>query len=124
MAIAPYERLEAWKVSHQLALAVYRASKAFPKEETYGLTAQTRRAALSAPTNIVEGSARRGAPEFRRYLDIARSSLIELGYLLRFARDALMLPGHQYHELSNLVNRASFLTWRLYQSVAHRPPRP
>src|SRR5437016_5142474 len=83
----PFERLEAWKVSHELALAVYRATESFPRQELYGLTSQARRAALSIPTNVVEGSAKRGPAEFRRFLDISLGSLAELAYLLIFARD-------------------------------------
>ena len=80
----PYERFDSWKLSHKLALAIYRVSEQWPINERYGLTAQIRRAALSAPTNIAEGSAKRGAREFRRYLDIALGSLSEVSYLLRF----------------------------------------
>src|SRR5256885_12471714 len=64
----PYEELHAWRECHELALAVYRATKDFPTEEQYGLTSQTRRAAFSAAVNIVEGSARRSRKEFRRFL--------------------------------------------------------
>ena len=78
--MAPYERLHAWRECHALALAVYRATKGFPAEERYGLTSQMRRAGFSAAVNIVEGSARRGPREFRRFLDIALSSLTEVGY--------------------------------------------
>src|SRR5207247_4194408 len=61
-----FEELEAWKRSHELALAVYQATKTFPKAELYGLTSQTRRAAFSVPANLVEGLARRGIKELRR----------------------------------------------------------
>src|SRR5438477_12963913 len=82
--MAPYERLHAWRECHALALAVYRATKGFPAEERYGLTSQMRRAGFSAAVNIVEVSARRGPREFRRVLDIALSSLTEVGSALRF----------------------------------------
>ena len=58
-----------------------------PQAERFGLTIQVRRAALSVPTNIAEGAAKRGSREFRRFLDIALGSLAELSYLLRFSRD-------------------------------------
>ena len=80
----PYERFNAWKMSHQLALKVYAISENWPNEEKYGLTAQIRRAALSTATNIAEGSAKRGPRELRRYLDISLGSLSEVSYLLRF----------------------------------------
>jgi hypothetical protein len=66
----PYEKLLAWKVAHQLALETYTITENWPRNELYGLTAQTRRAALSIPTNIAEGVAKSGPREFRRYLDI------------------------------------------------------
>ncbi len=116
--MTPYERLEAWKVCHELVLAVYRATESFPKHELYGLTSQTRRAAVSAPANIAEGSAKRGPKEFRRHIDIARGSLSELEYLLWLARDLALLPQQAYEKLRELCNRAGFLTWRLYQSIA------
>lgn len=83
----PYERFGAWKAAHQLALEVHRVTKAWPVEERYGLISQIRRAAYSVPVNIVEGRARFGAREFRRFLDIAWGSLAEVGYALRYARD-------------------------------------
>src|SRR5207248_8682002 len=81
--MAAYERFAAWRECHALALEVYRATRSFPKEELYGLTSQTRRAAFSAAANIVEGSAKHGALEYRRFLDISIGSLAELG--TRFA---------------------------------------
>ncbi len=90
-----YEKFEAWKVSHELALAVYHVTK-WPQSERYHLTSQTRRAALSIPTNIAEGSAKQGTREFRRYLDISLGSLSELSYLLRFAKDLGFLDQDGY----------------------------
>jgi len=114
---APYERLHAWRVSHELALAVYRVTKLFPPDERYGLTSQTRRAAFSAAVNIVEGSSRRSAKEFRRFLDISLSSLTEVGYALRFSREAGLLGDEDWSTLNDLQSRARFLTWQLYKSI-------
>ena len=114
----PYERLHAWRECHELALAVYDATKRFPSDERYGLVSQTRRAAFSAAVNIVEGSARRSRREFRRFLDIALSSLSEVGYALRFSREAGLLPEEHWLSLSDRQNRARFLTWQLYRSLA------
>jgi four helix bundle protein len=110
----PYERFDAWKATHQLALEVYTITSQWPKSERYELTSQVRRAALSAPTNIAEGAAKRGAREFRRYLDISLGSLSELSYLLRFGRDLGLLDDEVYEKLDQLRNRAGTLTWRLY----------
>ena len=70
--------MEVWQRADALALEVYRATQDFPREELYGITAQLRRAALSVPTNIVEGYARRGDKELARFIDIALGSLAEL----------------------------------------------
>jgi four helix bundle protein len=115
--MVPYERFSAWKVAHQLALEVYSATESWPVREKYGLTAQVRRAALSAPTNIAEGSAKRGRRELRRYLDIALGSLSEVSYLLRFSRDRGILDDLGFIKLDELRNRAGQLTWRLYESM-------
>jgi four helix bundle protein len=119
----PYERFEAWKIAHQLALEIYRITAQWPAAERYQLTAQTRRAALSVPTNIAEGAAKRGPREFRRYLDIARGSLSELSYLLPFSRDLGVLDEQTFQDLSQLRNQAGKLTWGLYASrPSARPP--
>lgn len=118
--VAPYEKLVAWRECHQLALAVYSATKSFPADERYGLTSQTRRAAFSAAANIVEGSSRRTAREFHRFLDIALSSLSEVGYALRFAHEAGLLADADWQPLNDRQNRARFLTWRLYQAIKKR----
>ena len=83
----PYERFQAWRSCHELAIATYRLTRDFPKHELYGITSQMRRAAFSAAANIAEGSAKRGCTEFRRYLDIALGSLSELRYSALLARD-------------------------------------
>jgi four helix bundle protein len=116
--MAPYERFAAWRECHALALEVYRATRGFPREELYGLTSQARRAAFSAAANIVEGSARRGPAEFRRFLDISLGSLTELGYTLRISRELGHLTEERWAKLDDLHNRARFLTWGLYESVA------
>lgn len=82
----PYERLDAWRESHQFVILVYRATQNWPKIELYGLVSQTRRSAVSIPLNIAEGAARRGSREFRRFLDIALGSFSEVSYSLRLAK--------------------------------------
>lgn len=91
LCMAPYERFVAFRLCHQLALAIYQETAGFPKAELYGLTSQARRAAFSAPANIVEGSVRRGKAEFRRFLGIVLGSLAALGYTVRFAHEIGLL---------------------------------
>ena len=80
-------RLDAWKMSRQLVVAVYRLTRAFPKEELFGLTIQMRRAAISVPSNVAEGAARSGRREFAQFLNVARGSLSELETQLIIATD-------------------------------------
>jgi four helix bundle protein len=82
--IQNFRDLIVWQKSMALAKEVYRLSKAFPREERFGLTSQVRRAALSVPSNIAEGHARQGK-EFAHFLSIARGSLAEVETQLLFA---------------------------------------
>ena len=111
-----YERLEAWQLAHRLALAVYASTEPWPKSERYELTAQVRRAALSIPTNIAEGSTRFGPREFRRFLDIALGSPAELSYLLLFARDRKLLQHNEWKVLDAARDQVGKATWGLLQS--------
>jgi len=72
-----YKDLELWQVSMNFVSEVYTLTKSFPKEELYGLTSQIRRCAISIPSNIVEGSSRKGTKEFIQFLWIANGSLSE-----------------------------------------------
>ena len=82
-----FQELTVWQRSHALVLRVYRLAGQFPADERYGLTSQLRRATLSVPTNIAEGSKRRGRAEYARFLNIAEGSLAETEYLLIVCRD-------------------------------------
>ncbi len=74
----PHEDLKVWQDAMNLVEAVYTFSGAFPESERFGLTAQVRRAAVSVPSNIAEGAARRSTQEYLRFLSVARGSLAEL----------------------------------------------
>ena len=116
--MTPYERLQAWQVAHRMALSIYEVTDCWPAAERFGITIQLRRAALSVPTNIAEGAAKRGTREFRRFLDIALGSLAEVTYLLRFSMDRGLLAPDSWLELETLRNRAGQLTWQLYRSIS------
>ena len=77
-AIRSYRDLIVWQKSIELVDAVYRATANFPKNEIYALTSQLRRAAISVPSNIAEGHARKSTREFVNFLSIARGSLAEV----------------------------------------------
>jgi four helix bundle protein len=73
-----YKDLVAWQKAMDLVENVYRLTDNFPKQETYGLTIQIRRAAVSVPSNIAEGQAHHSNPDFCRFLRTSRGSLAEL----------------------------------------------
>ena len=82
-----FQDLVVWRKAHELVLGVYKLTNSFPKSETYGLTAQFRRAAVSVPANIAEGFKRRGKADKARFLNIAQASLEESRYYLILAKD-------------------------------------
>jgi four helix bundle protein len=73
-----HKQLEVWKKSMDLVVEVYQITKSFPDAEKFGLTSQMRRAAVSIPSNIAEGAARKGDKELLQFLYIAIGSLSEL----------------------------------------------
>lgn len=77
-----FRKLLVSQKAHQLVLQVYKHTEKFPRNETFGLTAQMRRAIVSVPANIAEGYAAGGKGQFGRYLDIAQGSLAEVEYYL------------------------------------------
>ncbi|MBS0457068.1 MAG: four helix bundle protein [Proteobacteria bacterium] len=81
----PHEELDVWREAMALVESIYACSSRFPDSERFGLTSQIRRSAVSIPSNIAEGAARRSTPELLRFLAIARGSLSELDTQLQIA---------------------------------------
>jgi four helix bundle protein len=75
-----HKKLKAFSLADEVVLMIYRITLDFPKEEMYGLTSQMRRAAISVPSNIVEGCARKTQPDYLRFLEMAFGSQRELNY--------------------------------------------
>ncbi len=104
-----HRKLRAFELADELVLKVYQLTQKFPKEEVYGLTSQMRRAAVSVPSNIVEGCAREGEVEYLRFLEIAfvsfRELLYQLGlaYRLGFCEKDLFLPADETCEETGKV---------------------
>jgi four helix bundle protein len=86
-----HRKLKAFHLADTLAVCIYRETINFPPEERYGLQSQLRRAAVSIPANIVEGSARRSDNDYVRLLEIALSSACEVDYLIELSRRLLFL---------------------------------
>ena len=82
-----FRDLKVWHKAHEFVLEIYRLTSAFPKNETFGLTQQMRRAAVSIPANIAEGFTRRGKNDKVRFMNYAEGSLEESRYYLILAHD-------------------------------------
>ena len=95
-----FKDLKVWEKAHQMTLAIYQASAKFPSEESFGLTSQIRRAAVSIPANISEGCGRDGEADFTRFLQIAMGSANELEYHLLLAHDLSYLGEPEYQCLA------------------------
>jgi len=113
-----YKDLKVWQKGDALALQVYKITRAFPRDEIYGLTSQLRRAALSVPTNIVEGYARKGDKELARFVNIALGSLAETEYLLDFSKRLGYIPEEDYKEIEALRSEVGKLLWSFYKKVS------
>jgi four helix bundle protein len=83
-----FERLSVWQSSRRLTGEIYAVTKAFPRDELFGLTGQLRRAAVSIAANIAEGSGRNSDADFAHFLEIAYGSAMEVASLLFVAADA------------------------------------
>jgi four helix bundle protein len=110
-----YRDLRVWQGARELTVAIYAATKRFPDDERFGLTAQARRAAISIASNVAEGHGRRTPAEFRHFLGMARGSRYELETQLQIATDLGFIPeaGH-----ASLLERTSTLSRMLNKLMA------
>lgn len=99
-----------------LAKMIYRLTANYPSDEKYGLISQLRRAAVSIPSNIAEGAARRSSNEFRNYLSIARGSLSELDTQLDLSLQLDFITEQSRSEVDALLTRIDKMLYALYQS--------
>lgn len=110
--------MKVWQKAHELTLAVYRATKGFPREELYGLTSQLRRAAASVPANLAEGCCRRTDADFRRFVGIAMGSASEVEYHLLLSRDLGFVPESQYGELCKDVQEVKRMLFAFHDRLS------
>ena len=87
MKTKSFKDLIVWQKAYRLVLEIYKITKTFPKSETYGLTQQMRRAAISIPSNIAEEYGRKHKAEYQQFLSIAYASLLELETLYLLSLD-------------------------------------
>lgn len=115
-----FRDLTVWQRSMQLTLAIYRLTQQFPREETYGLTSQIRRAAVSLPSNIAEGHGRLNTNEFRQFLGIARGSNFELQTQLEIARSLQMGDPRLLNEAEELSHEVGKMIYSILDSTSKK----
>jgi four helix bundle protein len=95
-----HRNLRAFELADDLVLAVYKATRAFPTDERFGLTSQLRRASVSIVANIVEGCARDTEKELLQFLNVAFGSTREVGYHINLATRLGYLPRNDSDSLN------------------------
>ncbi|MGC2273022.1 MAG: four helix bundle protein [Candidatus Sulfotelmatobacter sp.] len=117
-----YKDLIAWQKSMDLVSALYDTTESFPRRETYSLTDQMRRAAVSVPSNIAEGQAHYTDREFRYFLRRSRGSVAELETQVMIARQRNYLSESQASELLKLTDEVSRILSGLINSLGQQLP--
>ena len=117
-----HTKLRAFELADEVALFTYVETRNFPKDEMYGLTSQMRRAAVSVPSNIVEGCARESQAEFLRFLEIAFASLRELRYQFGLSRRLGYFDENRFIGCDSKLLETEKVLGSLIRSL-HRPNR-
>ena len=115
----PHKRLVAWQKCMDLVVLIYKITGRFPKEETYGLTAQMRRASVSGPSNIAEGAADRSTDQFRNFLRTAIGSLNALNTQLEIAFRIGYISG-DHDGAQKLLDECLAVTYGLKRSLDNK----
>ena len=121
MAVKHYRELEVWQRGMDLAAECYQVTRAFPKDELFGMTSQIRRSAASIPANIAEGQGRESTKEFLHFLSIARGSLMELETHLLLCQRVDLLTTQQLNPLLLSTDRISRMLSGLRKALENRP---
>lgn len=112
-----FRELTVWQKSMYLATCIYRLTQGFPREETYGLSSQLRRAAVSIPSNIAEGYGRSGIGEYKQFLWMARGSNFELQTQLEIAKTLKMGDPKLLQECESLSQEAGKMIYALLDKL-------
>jgi four helix bundle protein len=115
--VQSFRNLKVWERAHALTLDVYKSTKPFPREETYGLTSQMRRSAVSIGANIAEGTCRNGDADFARFLQMAAGSASELEYHLILAHERELFKTVEYQRLSDAAIEVKRMLASLMQKL-------
>ncbi len=109
--------MEVFKLSHSLALEIYRLTEKFPPEEKFSLCAQMRRSAYSIPMNIVEGASRSSKKEYKQFVSIARGSASEILYQLLLSKDLGYLNEEHYLSLKETYEHIAKMLTNLMKAL-------
>lgn len=112
-----FRTLKVWRKAHDLTLAVYRETRAFPQDERFGMTSQLRRAAASIGANIAEGCGRGSDGDFARFMQIAMGSASEVEYHLLLAHDLNMIPTDAYEPLTRQITEVKRMLTAFLQTL-------
>ncbi|MHB1036377.1 MAG: four helix bundle protein [Pirellulales bacterium] len=112
-----HRKLRAFELADNLVLSVYSATRTFPRDEQFGLTAQLRRAAISVASNIVEGCARQSQADYVRFLDMAFGSVREAEYQLSIAHRLGYLPDDVAQKLAQQASETAKVLAGLLRSL-------
>ena len=112
-----YRDLKVWSKAYALSLELYRLSRAFPREEIYGITSQLRRAAVSIGANLAEGCGRRTNAEMSRFVRIAMGSASELDHHLLLCRDLGFFQDEDYKRNSRNLTEVRRMLSALLDSI-------
>lgn len=112
-----YRKLRAFELADEFVIMVYRATSGFPTIEQFGLTSQIRRAAVSIPSNIVEGSARPTLSDYRRFLGIAYGSTQEVGYQISLEHRLGYLDDSEFNNLHAMCDETGRVLHGLIRSL-------
>jgi four helix bundle protein len=115
-----YRKLIVWQKAMDLVELIYQLTKHFPKEELYALASQIRRAAVSIPSNIAEGQARKSTAEFRNFLSIAQGSRAELETQILIAMRLKYLTPEQAEPGMALLDELSRMLNALHSKLTTR----
>lgn len=110
MKLHNYKELKIWQKSRSLVKIVYKLTSKFPKDELYGIMSQIRRASVSIPANIAEGSGRGTDKDFNHFLDIARGSLFELETLFILSKDLEFLSDEELNSILKIISEIIRMT--------------
>jgi four helix bundle protein len=102
--IRGYRDLAAWQCAKELGLAIYSLTRSFPEDERFGLISQLRRGGVSVASNIAEGYGRGAAPDYARFLRIARGALFEIETQIEFALDLGYITGVEHERMQGLID--------------------